>query len=274
MENDKKFCIHCGQVIDNDCAICPKCGKQVNNTSVSQNQGPQITTPPPITGKAKICKYCKSKIYKNAKVCPFCHKKQPNPTMYIIIGIVAVLAICYIFGEKKDPVANDESQNKDTLQSDQVTPSTETPDLGTEDISQPEVKSEEDFEKDKYKVGDTWENESLKVIYTSCYEFTDYNQYNAPADGNKIICLEFEFENIGKSDTTVMYTDFHGYADGYEVNQSYAPDGTGLDFTIKMSAGRKGTGKVAFEVPKDAQEVEIEFSPSFWSSQNIIFVYE
>ena len=51
----------------------------------------------------------------------------------------------------------------------------------------------------------------------------------------------FEFENIGKSDTTVMYTDFHGYADGYEVNQSYAPKGTGLDFSVKMSAGRKGT---------------------------------
>ena len=71
-----------------------------------------------------------------------------------------------------------------------------------------------------------------------------------------------------------MYTNFHGYADGYEVNQSYAPEGTGINFSVKMSAGRKGTGKVAFEVPKDSAEIEIEFEPSLWSSKNIIFVYE
>lgn len=29
MENDKKFCKHCGERIDKDCVICPKCGKQV-----------------------------------------------------------------------------------------------------------------------------------------------------------------------------------------------------------------------------------------------------
>lgn len=142
---------------------------------------------------------------------------------------------------------------------------------------EPEEKEEQEKQKEiknKYNVGDTWENKTLRMIYTDSYEFTDYNQYNAPADGNKIVCAEFEFENIGKSDTTVMYTDFHGYADGYEVNQSYAPDGTGLDFSVKMSAGRKGTGKVAFEVPEDAIEIEIEFSPNFWTSENVIFVYE
>jgi len=37
MEN-KKYCKHCGSLIDIDCIVCPKCGKQVeqlqtNNTS-------------------------------------------------------------------------------------------------------------------------------------------------------------------------------------------------------------------------------------------------
>lgn len=127
---------------------------------------------------------------------------------------------------------------------------------------------------DKYYVGDTWENKTLRVAYTSRYEFTDYNQYNAPAKGNKIICAEFEFENIGSSDTSVTYADFHGYADGYEVEQSHAPDEAGFEFSIKMSAGRKGTGKVAFEVPEDSKEIEIEFSPNFWTSENVIFAYE
>ena len=25
----KKYCKHCGEIIDDDCVICPKCGKQV-----------------------------------------------------------------------------------------------------------------------------------------------------------------------------------------------------------------------------------------------------
>ena len=29
MEENKKYCNHCGEMIDKDCVICPKCGKQV-----------------------------------------------------------------------------------------------------------------------------------------------------------------------------------------------------------------------------------------------------
>lgn len=29
MNNDQKYCKHCGELIDKDCIICPKCGKQV-----------------------------------------------------------------------------------------------------------------------------------------------------------------------------------------------------------------------------------------------------
>ena len=29
MEENKKYCKHCGELIDKDCIICPKCGKQV-----------------------------------------------------------------------------------------------------------------------------------------------------------------------------------------------------------------------------------------------------
>lgn len=29
MENNQKYCKHCGELIDVECVICPKCGKQV-----------------------------------------------------------------------------------------------------------------------------------------------------------------------------------------------------------------------------------------------------
>ena len=38
---DKKFCKHCGEIIDKDCIICPKCGKQVEELQQNQPQ-PQV----------------------------------------------------------------------------------------------------------------------------------------------------------------------------------------------------------------------------------------
>lgn len=29
MEDKKKYCKHCGELIDDECVVCPKCGKQV-----------------------------------------------------------------------------------------------------------------------------------------------------------------------------------------------------------------------------------------------------
>lgn len=39
MEENKKYCKHCGEIIDNACVICPKCGKQIENlTGNNHNQ--------------------------------------------------------------------------------------------------------------------------------------------------------------------------------------------------------------------------------------------
>lgn len=35
MENNQKYCKHCGQLIDADCVVCPKCGKQVEELKTS-----------------------------------------------------------------------------------------------------------------------------------------------------------------------------------------------------------------------------------------------
>lgn len=217
----------------------------------------------------KVCKYCKTEIPYNAKICPQCRKKQKGKgclTAIIVVVVIGLIGSCFGGGKKEASTTSKATTTAVQSQNTSTKAETAISDTTTAETTVPE-------EKDKYNVGDTWENKHLKMTYTECYEFTDYNQYNAPTEGNKIVCAAFEFENIGKSDTTVMYTDFHGYADGYEVNQSYAPKGTGLDFSVKMSAGRKGTGLVAFEVPNGAKEIEIEFSPNMFSSEKVVFVY-
>lgn len=40
LEERKKYCKHCGEVIDEDCVVCPKCGKQVE--ALKDNSTPVI----------------------------------------------------------------------------------------------------------------------------------------------------------------------------------------------------------------------------------------
>ncbi len=124
----------------------------------------------------------------------------------------------------------------------------------------------------KINVGDTWENKYVLVSYEECGEYVSDNQFIQPAAGNKFVYATFTFENVGSSDTTVGYWDFDCYADGYACEGSYGADDSG--FTQTLSSGRKITGSVYFEVPENAGEIEFEYSPSFWSSEKIVFVYQ
>lgn len=40
LEEGKKYCKYCGEVIDADCVVCPKCGKQVE--ALKNNSTPVI----------------------------------------------------------------------------------------------------------------------------------------------------------------------------------------------------------------------------------------
>lgn len=42
MENQTKFCKHCGEKIDIDCVVCPQCGKQVEELKGASSPTPII----------------------------------------------------------------------------------------------------------------------------------------------------------------------------------------------------------------------------------------
>ena len=64
--------------------------------------------------------------------------------------------------------------------------------------------------------------------------------------------------------------DWECYADNSKVDQSWIGDDSGLDATL--SSGRETQGTIYFEVPQDAQSVELEYDVNFWQSDKIIFV--
>lgn len=122
----------------------------------------------------------------------------------------------------------------------------------------------------KYKAGDIVETKSMRISYLSCGEYTSYDEFSKPKDGNKVIFCEFEFENISDSDKLASSFDFSCFADNNSCEE-YIWSNDNLSATL--SAGRKAKGKIYFEVPKNASDIEIEYDSDWLSSSKIIFLY-
>jgi len=122
-----------------------------------------------------------------------------------------------------------------------------------------------------FHVGDIIETKGMKISYLKAAEYTGYSEYFGPADGKKYIYIELEVENISDSDKNISYFSFECYADGASCNGYYGMDDA---LSADLSAGRKAKGTIAFEVPKDAEVIEIEFEDNIWTDSKVIFLYE
>ena len=89
-----------------------------------------------------------------------------------------------------------------------------------------------------------------------------------PAEGYHFISCEFEFENVGDSDEFVSSFDFDCYADGISCKGTYIRED---ELSATLSAGRKTKGTVTFEVPVDAEIVEVEYLSNYWTSNRVVF---
>lgn len=292
-------CPDCGKEFSDQAPACPNCGRPNQTLGGTHYSQPQPNTnrppvPPYQNGRPNVTVSPSQPYKKNSGLsivalvfsilgCTFivgvilaiidlCKKDatQKHTLSKIALCISAIWLIISIVassGSGDDKQKEVLSTTEETVTETVLEPSKE-PESLTESTA-----NEKAEEKSNYNVGDMWENKNLRITYTGCGEYTDYDSYDAPAEGNKIIYATFDIENIGDSDKSVMYTDFDGYADGYEVSQSYAPEGTGLDFTVSLSSGRKGSGIVAFEVPQNADTIEIEYSPNILTSEKVVFIY-
>lgn len=117
------------------------------------------------------------------------------------------------------------------------------------------------------KVGEMLTANDLSITYVSCEEYTGYNQYFGPKDGNKIIRLYFNVENKGQTDRMISTFEFNCYADDVAMDSYYEDD----SISATLSAGRKADGAVYFEVPIDAEVIEVEYETDFWSDGKATF---
>ena len=121
-----------------------------------------------------------------------------------------------------------------------------------------------------YNVGEIYQNGNIAIKFVSADDnFKGYSKYATIKSGYKVIKAEFEFENLSSSDTLASSYDFDCYADGYDCESFWSVDNSG--FSSTLSSGKKAKGSVYFEVPKDANEIIVEYELNMWSSDRVQF---
>lgn len=196
------------------------------------------------------CKACGEEIAKSAKTCPHCGAKNKKHTalgiVLIVIGVLVVIGV--IGGNSDKPQKVDEGTNISEAPS--STPGNEIFSVG-----------------DKVALGD------IVVTLVSVTENNGGN-YMTPSDGKVFVVCEFDIENNSSSDIAVSsMLSFDAYIDDYatslNLSAMLSTNQSQLDGTI--AAGKKMNGVVGYEADPDWTEIEIRFTPDFWSGNEIIF---
>ena len=201
--------------------------------------------------KMTTCKACGAEIAKSAKTCPQCgsKNKQKHPILGILLIIIGIAIIGAAFGGGSDEPKKVGEVEQSTTKQEQV--------------------------QTEFKVG---EKVALNDVVVTLVNVTESkgSQFNKPTDGNVFVLCEFEIENNTSGDVSVSsLLSFEAYCDDYTTNFSLTAlmekgNKNQLDGTV--AAGKKFNGVVGYEIPKDWKELEIKFTPDFWSSKDITFI--
>lgn len=189
-------------------------------------------------------------------------------TALIVIAVIFVLLILIgvIFGGGEESDVSSVNEVEETVVED--TGSDESGDVVSEDA---EESADSEEVSNVFYVGDVVETDNLRITFVSAEQYQEENEFLQPKDGYEYWRFEFNFENISDTDQAVSsMMDWECYADNQKVDQTWLGDESGLDATL--SSGRTTQGSVYFEIPVDAESIELEYSISFWNSDKIIFV--
>lgn len=138
-------------------------------------------------------------------------------------------------------------------------------------MEQESEQTAEEESSNSFSVGDIVETDYMRITFVSADQYIEENEFMQPKEGYEYWRFEFNFENISDTDQTVSsMMDWECYADNQNADQTWLVDDNGLDATL--SPGRTTQGAVYFEVPEDAESIEIEYSVNLWTDERVVFV--
>lgn len=210
-----------------------------------------------MSDKMTKCKICGTEIAKSAKTCPKCGAKQKNSKVLgiilVVLGLIIFFAAIGGNGSDNGPKKVGDAQTKQDQNKSEVKPSSE---------------------KTTFGVGEMASMNDIVVTLLDVKENSGANYMN-PESGNIFVLCEFEIENNSSKEIAVSsIMCFDAYVDDYSTAMSLsaelASDKNQLDGTVAV--GKKMNGVIGYEVPEDWKEIEIHFTPDFWSNKEFVFV--
>ena len=212
--------------------------------------------------KTIYCKNCGAQMDNTMKNCPQCGSKNPHVKRPIykkwwfwVIIVVVVLGI--IGAGNSGPKKVGENKPADTGET-----------------SQSNTSSSTSTDESTFYVGDKVELNGVVVSLDSVTE-SNGSTYNKPGDGNVFVLCTFTIENNSSSEINVSsLLCFDAYCDSFACNYSLSAQLESADNQLDgtVAAGKKMKGVIGYEVAADWSELEIHFTPDFWSHQNIVFI--
>lgn len=204
--------------------------------------------------KMTNCRSCGAEIAKSAVTCPRCgaRNKRKHVLLWVVLGVLALIIIGAAGSGGSEPAPAAASSTS---------------------AAAPKSESRVPVKK-TFGVGESAELKDIVVTLVSVEESSG-SQFNQPTDGNVFVICEFEIENNSSSEINVSsLLSFAAYCDGYSLNFSLTAlleKGNRNQLDGQIAAGKKMNGIIGYEVPIGWNELEIRFTPSFWSGNEIIF---
>lgn len=188
--------------------------------------------------ETKKCKKCMEEINKKAKKCPKCGANLGIPGFVKVLIVLAVIfGLCISCMSSCTDAVNDS-------------------------IEETENSYKDKNGKETFKVGESFENDYLKVTITDVNtDWKEYDEYFEPSEGKKIIQIAITAENIGEESEDISSLYFECYADDVVVDE-YIWSEDSNEFGGTISKGKKTVGYIYYEVPVDSEKYVLEYEPN------------
>lgn len=220
--------------------------------------------------KLTNCKTCGAQIAKSAKTCPSCGAKvkKGHPILIGVLIVIALLVVINTMGSSKEP-----QKVATPTQSQNTAATTTAATTATKAVEQTTAPKED--KKTTFLVGETAELNGVQVTLKGVTE-SKGSSYNKPNDGNLFVLCEFDIANNSDAEIAVSsMMSFNAYCDDYACTYSLGAlieKGSKNQLDGSVAAGKKFNGVVGYEVPADWKELEISFTPDFWTGKDITFI--
>lgn len=119
-----------------------------------------------------------------------------------------------------------------------------------------------------YKVGETMVFKDRKVTVTSVERnFSTGNDYNSPEEGKEFVKIDITVTNTSTSNLHTYAGDWkmqdsNGVINTYDLMATSAVKNA-LDMSVELAGGGQVSGALVFEVPKDDNNLQLQYKASF-----------